>query len=148
MQCVKAEGSRWNDGRSIHLPGFLYPLTVPTVYPYEPTLTLKLRDAFAQGGAVSTADYAWTVTLTQTRGVRVTPVEGTNSPQLRLQLDRIRGEWIGSFTRSGSDRRNLYGVAVDPGDWPGDVPAVVGRGWVEPGTGTPRTSSGGWRLEK
>jgi hypothetical protein len=148
MQCVEAEGSRWNDGRSIHLPGFLYPLTVPTVYPYEPTLTLKLRDAFAQGGAVSTADYAWTVTLTQTRGVRVTPVEGTNAPQLRLQLDRIRGEWIGSFTRSGSDRRNLYGVAVDPGDWPGDVPAVVGRGWVEPGTGTPRTSSGGWRLEK
>jgi hypothetical protein len=152
IQCVEAEGSRWNDGRFIHLPGFFYPevMTVPLVYPYvyEPSLTLRLRDAFAQGGTVSTTDYAWTVTLTQTGGVRVTPVGGTNSPQLRLQLDRTRGEWFGTFTLSGGNRRNLYGVAVDPGASSGGVPAVVGRGWVEPGTGTPRTSSGGWRLEK
>jgi hypothetical protein len=132
---LQGEGSRWSGQKSGGLPSF---------FPAAATRTLKLRDVLTSGGTVSTVDYSWNLTVSATGIVRVTSPTGSSSPLLRLRLDKMRGEWSGSFSPSTNVRRNLYGVSIDSGP---DA-TVLGRGWVEPVTGTPKTATGGWRIEE
>jgi hypothetical protein len=132
---LRGEGSRWSGPKSSGLPSF---------FPAAATRTLKLRDVLTSGGTTSTVDYSWNLTVSATGIVRVTSPTGSSSPLLRLRLDKMRGEWSGSFSPSTNVRRNLYGVSIDSGP---DA-TVLGRGWVEPVTGTPKTATGGWRIEE
>ena len=135
INCLQREGARWSGAKSTGLPSF---------FPAATTCTLKLRDVLTSSGTSTTVDYAWNLTVSTTGVVRVTSPVTSASPLLRLRLDKTRGEWIGGFTGSGNVRRNVYGVPIDSGS----VSSVFGRGWAEPVSGTPRASTGGWRLEE
>jgi hypothetical protein len=132
---LQGEGSRWSGPKSSGLPSF---------FPAAATRTLKLRDVLTSGGTTSTVDYSWNLTVSATGIVRVTSPTGSSSPLLRLRLDKLRGEWSGSFSPSTNVRRNLYGVSIDSGP----EATVLGRGWAEPVTGNPKTATGGWRIEE
>jgi hypothetical protein len=135
MGFLQGEGSRWSGPKSSGLPSF---------FPAATTRTLKLRDVLTSGGTSSLVDYSWNLTVSAAGVVRVTSPTGPSSPLLRLRLDKLRGELSGSFSPSTNVRRNLYGASVDPGS---DA-TVLGRGWAEPVTGTPKTPTGGWRIEE
>jgi hypothetical protein len=132
---LQSEGSRWSGTKSSGLPAF---------FPATAARTLKLRDVLTSGGTTTTVDYSWNLTVTATGVVRITSPTGPTAPLLRLRLDKIRGEWIGSFSAGATLRRNLYGAAIAPGAGS----TVFGRGWAEPVAGTPKTPTGGWRLEE
>jgi hypothetical protein len=132
---LQGEGSRWSGLKSSGLPSF-FPATL--------TRTLKLRDVLTSGGTTSTVDYLWTLNVSATGIVRVTSPTGPSSPLLRLRLDKLRGEWTGSFSTGANVRRNLYGASIDSAS----DSTVFGRGWAEPMTGTQKAPTGGWRLEE
>jgi len=103
-----------------------------TLFPAERALTLRVQDPLIQPGA----ELSWSVTVSANGVVRATALTNNEqaAPPLSLRLDRIRGEWLGSYT-SGGVRRILIGAALE-------LPTERGRGWVEIGP-----DSGRWRLE-
>ncbi len=134
--CLQGQGSQWSSAKATSgLPSFI---------PTSGVRRLRLRDALTAAGTTSLVDYSWDLTVSTTGFVRVTSPVATASPLLRLRLDKVRGEWIGSFTAGGNVRRNLFGTSIDSGS----ASTVIGRGWTEPASGTPRIPTGGWWLEE
>jgi hypothetical protein len=94
-------------------------------------LSLISSDPLAGGSA----GFRWNVTVSEAGVVRATGVTagGASPPLLSLRLDRVRGEWSGSYV-TGGVRRSLIGCVLDG-------PSARGRGWFETGN-----TAGRWEL--
>jgi hypothetical protein len=94
-------------------------------------LTFISADALG-GGSLG---FSWNVTVSSTGAVRTAGIVagGVAPPMLSLRLDRMRGEWSGSYV-SGGVRRALIGCVLD-------LDESRGRGWFESGPG-----AGRWEL--
>ena len=97
----------------------------------HPGLQLVSTDPLAGGSA----GFSWNVTVSASGAVRTSGIVtgGVAPPVLSLRLDRLRGDWSGSYTTSG-ERRSLIGCVLD-------APPSRGRGWFET-----ETASGRWEL--
>lgn len=144
LSFLRGDDARWSGGAFTRVPSFFHPSGQTPPVGSVPAQTLTLRDRVVNGGTVSFTDYSWTLSVSENGTVRVKPDATANQPLLRLRLDKLRGEWIGSFSPVGGLRRNLYGAAVDSGS----NSTVIGRGWTEQGSSVPRTVSGGWEIRK
>jgi hypothetical protein len=97
----------------------------------QPGLLLISADPLAGGSA----GFRWNVTVSDAGLVRTSGIAagGVSPPLLSLRLDRVRGEWSGSYV-SGGVRRSLIGCVLDG-------PSARGRGWFETGS-----NAGRWEL--
>jgi hypothetical protein len=86
--------------------------------------------------------YSWSVSISNTGAIRVTPLS-TGQPTLSLRLDKMRGEFTGSYvSATDKTRRTLVGTAIlDPTE---DL--LRAQGWVEVNA-LPATKSAAWKLE-
>ena len=141
---LRGDDARWSSGTFTRVPSFFYPSGQPSPVGSVSTQTLTLRDSVVNGGTLSFTDYSWNLSVSGNGTVLVKSDAKSGQPLLRLRLDKLRGEWIGSFSPVGGLSRNLYGVAVDSGS----NSTVIGRGWTEQGASIPRTTSGGWEIRK
>jgi hypothetical protein len=144
LSFLRGDEARWSGVTFTRVPSFFHPSGQTPSGGTVLTQTLTLRDRVVNGGTISFTNYSWTLAVSENGMVRVKPDAVANQPLLRLRLDKLRGEWIGSFSPAGGLRRNIYGAAVDSGS----NSTVIGRGWAEQGTSIPRTASGGWELRK
>jgi mucin-19 len=96
-----------------------------------PGLTFVSADPLA-GGSLG---FSWNVTVSSAGVVRTSGISlgGVTPPVLSLRLDKVRGEWSGSYV-TGGVRRSLIGCVLDS-------PSSRGRGWFESGA-----AAGRWEL--
>jgi mucin-19 len=96
-----------------------------------PGLTFVSADPLA-GGSLG---FRWNVTVSSAGVVRTSGISmgGVTPPVLSLRLDKVRGEWSGSYM-TGGVRRSLIGCVLDSA-------SSRGRGWFESGA-----AAGRWEL--
>jgi hypothetical protein len=131
-----ASGAQFSDVRNVDF-GNAFEYRVPTSMVGSlfgaglPALRLIATDPLGGGSA----GFSWNVTVSASGVVRTSGIVtgGVTPPVLSLRLDRLRGDWSGSYT-SGGVRRSLIGCVLD-------APSSRGRGWFETESG-----SGRWEL--
>jgi sugar lactone lactonase YvrE len=99
--------------------------------PDAPGLKFVSADPLA-GGSLG---FSWNVTVSGAGVVRTSGISmgGVTPPVLSLRLDKVRGEWSGSYV-TGGVRRSLIGCVLDSA-------SSRGRGWFESGA-----AAGRWEL--
>lgn len=134
LSFTAGDGCRWSGATMSGLPAFLAG---------GKSMILSVRDPAVSTSGVN-AVYSWNVALSTPGVTSVSGISrnGVSPPNLSLRLDKATGEWTGSYSATKLLRRNLVGSAfTSSGD-----PYLLGRGWVEVGTGVSLTS-GAWTLQ-
>ena len=134
------EGVCWGNANTPTVPEFLSGTAAN-----PSTFILSARDPLSPLN--NDIIYLWKVSVAANGRLSVTSLQnqqGALSPKLLLSLDKMRGEFSGSYVSgiSGKNvRRNLYGCALT--SFVED--SLFARGWIEAG-GFPTLSTGGWKL--
>jgi hypothetical protein len=128
---------RWTGATNAGLQAFLNPEGASASSPI-PLLYLSAEDPDSEG------TYLWTLAVSNTGTVKTANYSLTDSqPVLTMRLDRIRGEWSGSYVSPlTKKRRTLVGVLTRPASGG----SLRGAGWVELGV-LPSTLSSGWEID-